>query len=904
MNGEWFSLIFWNALGLLSAVLLTTVFGYFFCKDGDKRKLMFMLAFISALLSYLVRAHEGWENIAVMEKTYYWSPLPMLSAVLIAALSSLWKLENFDKPFKTFLLILATSMLLIALPFPPKSPIRAFLFQSMSTITVGVLIYLVLTRRKTSDLMFLFSMMCFISSGLGMAKGLAIEFSVFADILAYVFLGLVFVTSRDSEKGSISSFFVLRRELEKVQKEWRRAEEKYRVLVENAPDIVFLIDARKSKNPLKCKYVYVSPICKNITGYSQKEFLSGIPLEKFIHPEDLEKVVNKIEMSLRGESGSIVYRAIRKDGREIWLSTSWAPVYDSHGKLLYVEGIHRDISEIKKAEQVILESRQKFEKLFMNNPEAAAYAGSNFIVLEVNPRFCELFGYSSEEVKGKRLEELILPEDKIKEADMFSEKAKKGYVDHDTVRKRKDGSLVHVSISAAPITIKGQFVGCVVLYKDITKRVQMENTLRRQRDIAIILSGAGDLNEALNRLLDNLLEIEEFDCAGFYLIDKDTGTLNMIVHRGLSNSFMKKVGHLSADTLYAKVVMEGKPVYQKTSDFPQPIRKDLESEGILMVAIVPIHFKGEVIGNLNLASHTNNKISAFTKHILETVGAQIGDAIVRLRMEKKLQEYSEHLEELVEKRTKQLRETQQQLLKAERLAAIGELAAMVGHDLRNPLTGIAGAVYYLKMKLGSKIDKKTKEMLELIERDVEYSNKIISDLLDYSREIRLELTETTPKSLIKEALTLLDIPENVQIEDLTVNKPKITVDVQKLKRAFINIIKNAVEAMPNGGALTITSKESNGNVEITFADTGVGMTKEVMEKLWTPLFTTKAKGMGFGLSICKRVVETHGGEISVESTLGKGTTFKVTLPIKPKTKGGENEWVKPPESLLSTTTKA
>jgi signal transduction histidine kinase len=140
--------------------------------------------------------------------------------------------------------------------------------------------------------------------------------------------------------------------------------------------------------------------------------------------------------------------------------------------------------------------------------------------------------------------------------------------------------------------------------------------------------------------------------------------------------------------------------------------------------------------------------------------------------------------------------------------------------------------------------------------------------------------------------------------DLTENKRKIKVDADKIKRIFINIIKNAVEAMPKGGTLTIKSKELNGNVEITFSDTGVGMSKGTLEKLWTPLFTTKAKGMGFGLPICKRFIEAHGGSISVKSTLRKGTTFTVTLPIEPKIeKGGEKVWVKALESSLLTTTK-
>ena len=233
------------------------------------------------------------------------------------------------------------------------------------------------------------------------------------------------------------------------------------------------------------------------------------------------------------------------------------------------------------------------------------------------------------------------------------------------------------------------------------------------------------------------------------------------------------------------------------------------------------------------------------------------------------------------------RRMEQQLLKAERLAAIGQVAAMVGHDLRNPLTGIAGAAYYLKIKLGSVMEPRSVEMVELIEKDIEYSNKIINDLLDYSREIRLELAEASPRSIVKEALGHSNVPEKVRVADKTGKNPKIVVDSEMLVRAFVNIIRNAVDAMPTGGTLTISSKQTGTDLEFAFNDTGMGMPKEVLDRMWTPFFTTKAKGMGLGLSICRRIVEAHNGKILVSSQEGKGTTFTVTFPIESDVSGGE-----------------
>lgn len=262
-----------------------------------------------------------------------------------------------------------------------------------------------------------------------------------------------------------------------------------------------------------------------------------------------------------------------------------------------------------------------------------------------------------------------------------------------------------------------------------------------------------------------------------------------------------------------------------------------------------------------------------------------------------IEEYANQLEVKVEERTRELTEAQKRLLKAERLATIGELAGMVGHDLRNPLTGITGAAYYLKTKLRSKVDKKAWEMLKLIEDDIQYSNKIINDLLEYSRDMRLNLARTNPKAMLKQTFSSIKIPKKVQILDRTQTQPTITVDVERMRRVLTNMIKNAFDAMPKGGKLTITSTKTKEGVALSFSDTGVGISEETMRRLWNPLFTTKAKGMGFGLPICKRIVESHGGNISVESTVDKGTMFTINIPSKPKVEEESKIWVNVPEPI-------
>jgi signal transduction histidine kinase len=276
----------------------------------------------------------------------------------------------------------------------------------------------------------------------------------------------------------------------------------------------------------------------------------------------------------------------------------------------------------------------------------------------------------------------------------------------------------------------------------------------------------------------------------------------------------------------------------------------------------------------------------------------------RKLMQNKLAEYSQQLEKLVAKRTEELKNTQAKLVKSERLATIGELAAMVGHDLRNPLTGIMGAAYYLKTKHSAEIGTKGKEMLKSIENAINYSNKIVNDLLEYSRDLTLDLTKVTSKALLKNALPSLEVPNGIKIIDATEDHPPIKADKEKMRRVFANIIQNAFDAMPEGGTLTIKSRGVKGKVEISFKDTGTGMSKETLRKLkrGVPLFTTKAKGMGFGLPICRRIVEAHGGKLSVESKIGKGTKVTVTIPVNPNpVSEGEEKWIFS-ESMLSTIT--
>lgn len=254
------------------------------------------------------------------------------------------------------------------------------------------------------------------------------------------------------------------------------------------------------------------------------------------------------------------------------------------------------------------------------------------------------------------------------------------------------------------------------------------------------------------------------------------------------------------------------------------------------------------------------------------------DITERKKTEQELDQYRKHLEEIVEEKTHQLKNS-------ERLAAIGATAGMVGHDIRNPLQAIISDAFLVNSDLASIPDSKEKQNIKesifSIEKNVDYINKIVQDLQDYARPLTLSFAETDLDKLCEEVLVKRAIPEN--INSSCVIEPevkKINADPALLKRILTNLVNNAVQAMPNGGKLAIHACREADDTVITVEDTGFGISEEIKPKLFTPLFTTKSKGQGFGLAVVKRMTEALGGTIIFQSEVDKGTTFILRLPNK------------------------
>jgi len=226
------------------------------------------------------------------------------------------------------------------------------------------------------------------------------------------------------------------------------------------------------------------------------------------------------------------------------------------------------------------------------------------------------------------------------------------------------------------------------------------------------------------------------------------------------------------------------------------------------------------------------------------------------------------------------KEMEEQLVRKEHLAILGQLAGGVGHELRNPLGVISNAVYYLQTILPD-ADETTKEYLEMIASEVGNSEKIVSDLLDLSRAKPAERQEIAVSDLVARLLEKQPPPEKVKVTTkIASDLPPVFVDSRQIGQVLVNLVINAYQAMPEGGRLTIKARAEKGQVYLSITDTGCGISQENMERLFEPLFTTKAKGIGLGLAVSKNLLEANGGSIEVESKEGKGSTFTVILPTK------------------------
>ena len=327
------------------------------------------------------------------------------------------------------------------------------------------------------------------------------------------------------------------------------------------------------------------------------------------------------------------------DGRRVILSINAAPLRDAAGEVIGMVAALSDITERKRAEEALRQAEQQYRNL-VEKSLAGVYVIQDGKFVYANPSFAEMSGYTQEELFAlPSVLEVVVEEYRAQVAEnmrmrLEGEVAAGRYA---CQGKRKDGTLVDIELLAALTEYRGRaaIIGTAL---DITERRQAEQLLRVQRDLALAVDRARDLNEALRLCMEVAIRISGMDCGAVYLVDETSGAVDLAAHCGLSDDFARWISHVDPHQPYARLVAVGVPTYTRLEEMGDPLHENNLREGLHALAVVPIHHEGRVVACLNVASRVLDEVPVFARSALETIAAQIARAIVHFRAQDALRE--------------------------------------------------------------------------------------------------------------------------------------------------------------------------------------------------------------------------------------------------------------------------
>ncbi|MGA2465248.1 MAG: GAF domain-containing protein [Thermodesulfobacteriota bacterium] len=451
-----------------------------------------------------------------------------------------------------------------------------------------------------------------------------------------------------------------------------------------------------------------------------------------------------------------------------------------------------------------------------------------------------------------------------------------------------------VSMLSVPMCIKDRVIGVINCYTSYPhafskNEEEMLTTVANQAAICIENSGLMetlDIDEILKLVLEGVTKNIGFDRARLYLVNEKRNVLECKMAVGVDEGKIKGIT-LPLDpegSVVARSIFEKQPfVIPDASRDPRVnpvLKKKLNLQSLV---VIPLLAKEKAVGAIAADYVEPNKnITKETLESLMTFVQQASLAIHNAFMYQELKTFSQQMEEKIQKTTTDLRKTEAQLIRSEKLAALGQLAAGIAHEIRNPLTSINILIHSLTENLPTK--NSHWEDLKVIEEEILRINEIVDQFLRFAKPASPLFEKADLIPIFEETLQLL----RPQIErgGISVQKefeslPRATVDKEQMKQVILNLLMNAIQAMPKAGRLGLSDRMSRDGhwVELTIQDSGIGIPPEDIDKLFDPFFSTKEGGIGLGLSIAHRIIDQHHGKIEVESKPGKGTLFTISLPI-------------------------
>jgi PAS domain S-box-containing protein len=636
------------------------------------------------------------------------------------------------------------------------------------------------------------------------------------------------------------------------------SEKKCKDMIEAVGDFIWEIDAQG-------RYTFCSPQIEK-WGFKPCEMIGKTPFD-YLPPYEKVKALELFKASHKGFRG-LETTAYDSQGRLIYVESSGVPFFDEHGILIGFRGISKDVTEQRKSE----EEMKIIFSFFDLAKDLIIVHDLEGRLIYFNEAAYTQRGFSKEEIQNMTIKALDTPEAGALFEEHLKELMEKGSAVFESVQRCKDGRIVPVEVHARLIDSQGRQL-ILSICRDITDRKKIEENLK-------------EISNYLNNLLNYanspiIVWDKEFNITLFNHAFEELTGLSAAYAIGKPLSLLFPENRKKEALNYINQALEGH--YWEDVEIPI-LHRNNEISILLWNSANIFDDNGKVVATIAQGNDITERKKA-EEALRESEARAINRAKELESLQSKLEdkalevkEYASRMEHLANERLRQLQDS-------ERLAAIGATAGMVGHDIRNPLQAIVSDIYLARLELLELSNDDHKEnirdALDEIEDNVEYINKIVLDLQDFARPLNPHLKQIEVKTIIEEMLAKNAVPKNIEVTvEIGRRARELVGDADYLRRIISNLTLNAVQAMPNGGKLTLKSvlDKETGDTVLTVKDTGVGIPKDVKDKLFTPMFTTKSKGQGFGLAVVKRLTEALGGNITFESEEGEGTTFTMRFP--------------------------
>ena len=621
-------------------------------------------------------------------------------------------------------------------------------------------------------------------------------------------------------------------ERKKMEEALRQSEERYRELFENANDSIYTHD-------LAGNFISINKAAELVTGYTRDEVI-GMNIARILTPESMERARQMIARKV-SDGGQTRYELeiVTKDGHKVLLEVNTRLIYEG-GKPVGTQGIARDITERKLIEEALRQSEHNYRVLFEGTIDGMFVTGTETVTIVLaNQTAAKMCGFdSAENTIGINPLDLVHPDDRERVLGFFMEDALgKGEQEvHEFRVITKDGREIWVSGMGTRIEYGGK-PAVLSSIRDITERKRMDEALRQsEQSYRVFLESTHD---------------------SIIVVDAETfkitfGNRRASMMFGFDPVLQDAVGMNLLDFIHPEdreIAIKGfvEDLYQAERRRRYDVRAKTQDGRELWISALGtrIEFQGKIAVLLSLRDVTKDK---------------------------QMEEEKRKLED--------------QIQLAGRLAAVGELAAGVAHELNNPITAIKGYAQLLTKK--KELDEPLRKDLETIYRESQRAARITQNLLSFARRHEPEKHLISLNEAIEKTLELQAHPmklNNIElVVELAPDLPKTLADFHQMQQVFVNIINNAEQAMIEAhgkGRFVVKTQKVRDMIRISFADNGPGISEENLKRIFDPFFTTKevGKGTGLGLSICYGLVEAHGGRIYAQSKPQQGATFVVEIPI-------------------------